>query len=137
MGYHTLVKGTVYDSNSYSFTKSKTNDFMHIDYIAQDSRVSNAWTTFILDDSNGFTKIGVERINESIRTYCWAILDSQSQTRTNILGAGTTSDAQKQFLTNVKDAINSPVDLPSQIARYQKHIKICKKQGRKCLWKWT
>ena len=67
------------------------------DYIAQDARVSNAWTTFILDNSNDFTKAGVERINESIRTYCGAILSSQSQTRTDILstGTGTAFDAQK------------------------------------------
>ena len=85
--------------------------------------MSNAWTTFILDNSNGFTKAGVERINESIRTYCWAILGSQSQTRTGILGTGTTVDAQKPFLANVEDAINSPVDLHSQIARYQNTLK--------------
>ena len=41
-GYHPLGKGAVYDSKSYLFTKSTTNDFMHIDYIAQDARVSNA-----------------------------------------------------------------------------------------------
>ena len=29
----------------------------------------------------------------------------------------------KQFLANVEDAINSPVDLPSQIARYQNTLK--------------
>ena len=65
----------------------------------------------------------MERINESIRTYCWALLGSQSQTRTDILGTGTAFDAQKQFLANVEDAINSPVDLPSQIARYQNTLK--------------
>ena len=55
-GYHPPGKGTVYDSRSFSFTKATTNDFMHIDYIAQDARVINAWTTLILDDPNGFTK---------------------------------------------------------------------------------
>ena len=30
---------------------------------------------------------------------------------------------RKQFLANVEDAINSPVDLPSQIARYQNTLK--------------
>ena len=69
--------------------------------------------------AKGFTRAGVERINDSIRTYCWAILGSQSQTRTDILGSGIAFDAQKQFLANVEDAINSPVDLPSQITRYQ------------------
>ena len=74
-------------------TKSTTNDFIHIYDINQDARVSNARTTFILDNSN-FTKEGVKQINESIRTYCWAILGSQSQTRTDILGTCTAFDAQ-------------------------------------------
>ena len=49
---------------------------MRIVYIVQDVYVSNAWTTFILDDSKGSTKAGVEQINKSIRTFCWAILGS-------------------------------------------------------------
>ena len=96
---------------------------VHIDYILQEDDVKDVWTTFILDTSEGFTRAGVQRINESIRTYCWAILGSQSQTRTDILGTGTAFDAQKQFLANVEDAINSPVDLPSQIKRYQNTLK--------------
>ena len=39
------------------------------------------------------------------------------------MGTGTAFDAQKQFLANIEDAINSPVDLPSQIARYQSTLK--------------
>ena len=39
------------------------------------------------------------------------------------MGNGTAFDAQKQFLANIEDAINSPVDLPSQIARYQNTLK--------------
>ena len=30
---------------------------------------------------------------------------------------------KKEFLANVEDAINSPVDLPSQIARYRNTLK--------------
>ena len=123
IGYQDLGKGTEYDTKWYSFTQATTNDIMHIDYIAQGTEANSAWTTFILDDSNGFTRAGVERISDSIRTYCWAILGSQSQTRTDILGTGTAFDAQKQFLANIEDAINSPVDLPSQIARYQSTLK--------------
>ena len=54
--------------------------------------------SFVLDKSSGFTQAGVSRINDSIRTYVWAIL-------------GT--------LANVEDVINSEVDLPSSIERYQ------------------
>ena len=104
-----------YDASSMSFTDYHSNNKWHIDYIAQDSEADNAWSTFIIDNAVGFTRAGVERINDSIRTFCWAILSSQSQTRTNILGTGTSLDAQKQFLANVEDAIDSPVDLPSQI----------------------
>ena len=94
---------------------------LHIDYISQQHR--NAWSTFILDKSNGSTRPGVERINESIRTYCWAILGSQSQIKSDILGVGSAFDAQKQFLANTEDAIQSPVDLPNQITRYQNALK--------------
>ena len=77
---------------------------------------------FIPDKSEGFTQAGVERLNDSIRTYVWAILGAQAQTRSNILRVGTGFDAQKQFLANVEDAIASPVDIPSSIARYQKTL---------------
>ena len=83
--------------------------------------ISGAWTMFILNKSEGFTQAGVERLNDSIRTYVWAILGAQAQTRSNILMAGTGFDAQKQFLANVEDPIASPVDIPSSIARYQRH----------------
>ena len=89
---------------------------LHIDYISQQHR---AWSMFILDKSNGFTRPGVERINESIRTYCWAILGSQSQVKSDILGVGSAFDAQKQFLANTENAIQNPVNLPRQNIRYQ------------------
>ena len=91
----------------------------HIDYIAQGPEADEAWSSFILDKSQGFTAPGVERLNDSIRTYVWAILGAQAQTRSAILGAGTSFDAQKQFLANVEDAISSPADIPSAIERYQ------------------
>ena len=82
--------------------------------------ISGAWTTFVLDKSEGFTQAGVERLDDSIRTYVWAILGAQAQTRSNILKTGTGFDAQKQFLADIEDAIASPVDIPKSISRYQK-----------------
>ena len=76
--------------------------------------------TFVLDKSEGFTQAGVERPNDPIRTYFWAILGAQAQTRSNILKIETGLDAQKQFLSDIEDAIASPVDSPSSISRYQK-----------------
>ena len=75
--------------------------------------------SFVLDKSSGFTQAGVSRINDSIRTYVWSIVGAQSQARSSILGTGKAFDAQKQFLANVEDVINSEVDLPSSIERYQ------------------
>jgi hypothetical protein len=109
-----------FDPARMSFTKQTSNSVLHVDFIKQDTLgADQAWKTFILDRSEGFTRPGVERLNDSIRTYVWAILGAQAQTRTGILGSGTAFDAQKQFLANVEDAISSPVDLPSAISRYQ------------------
>ena len=49
---------------------------------------------FILDKSEGFTKAGIERINESIRMFVWTLLGAQSRTRVEILNIGTGIDAQ-------------------------------------------
>ena len=119
IGYHPYYGE--YDSKSITFTQATSNSQIHVDYIAQ--KVSNAWSTFMLDNSNGFTRPGVERINDSIRTYCWAILGSQSQIKSDILGIGSAFDAQKQFLANVEDGIQRSIDLPSQITRYQNTLK--------------
>ena len=77
----------------------------------------------MLDKSNGFTHAGLVRINESIRMFVWALLGAQSQTRVEILKVGTGFDAQKQFSVNIQIAINSPIDLPTQISRYENVLK--------------
>ena len=75
--------------------------------------------SFVCDYGKGFTQAGITRINDSIRTYVWAILGAQSQSRTSIIGKSSAFDAQKQFLTNVETAINSAIDIPESIKRYQ------------------
>jgi len=106
----------------HSFTKSTSRSTLHIDYIYQDQVSSEEWTKLIPGpgQTKGLTLEGVQRLNDSIRTYVWAILGAQGQTRSAIRGPDTTRlDAQKQFVGNVEDAINSPVDLPAAIQRYQ------------------
>ena len=76
-----------------SFTKTTTDQVLHVDYIAQVS-----WTTFILDKSVGFSQPGVESFNDSVRTYFWAIPGAQAQTRAHILGTGTAFGTQKLCL---------------------------------------
>ena len=112
------LKGFSYDAHQTSFTQYNKGK-LHIDYISQQHR--NAWSTFILDKSNGFTRPGVERINESFRTYCWAILGSQSQIKSDILGVGSAFDVQKQFLANTEDAILSPVAATATLLDIKTH----------------
>ena len=108
------------DETSMAFAAQTHPGCLAIGFIRQDSAdADHMWGTFILDVSQGFTHPGVERVNDSIRTYVWAILGAQAQTRSAILGIGTAFDAQKQFLANLEDSIASPVDLPSAIKRYQ------------------
>jgi len=111
-------------SGEYRYHHSGDGPFFNIhDSVYHTKDISMAWTTFILDKSEGFTKAGIERINESIKIYVWTLLGAQSQTRVDILKIGTGFDAQKQFLANVQDVINSPIDLPTQISNYQNVLK--------------
>ena len=110
-------------SGAYRHAHVAQGPFFHPkDALNHNRDISGAWTTFVLDKSEGFTQAGVERLNDSIRIYVWAILGTQAQTRSNILKAGTGFDAQKQFLANIEDGIASPVDIPSNIARFQKTL---------------
>ena len=110
-------------SGTYRHVHVAQGPFFHPkDAMRHNRDISGAWTTFVLNKSEGFTQTGVERLNDSIRTYVWAILGAQAQTRSNILKTGTGFDAQKQFLVDIEDAIASPVDIPSGISRYQKTL---------------
>ena len=90
-----------------SFTQKRKNDIVHVEFKQNITGVEHAWATFILKTSEGFTHPGWRCLNDSIRTYVWAILGAQSQTRTGILGTGTSFNASKKFLANVEDSISS------------------------------
>ena len=110
-------------SGAYRHAHVAQGPFFHPkDAMRHNHDMSGAWTTFVFDKSDGFTQAGVERLNDSIRTYVWAILGAQAQTRSNVLKAGTGFDAQKQFLADIEDAIASLVDIPRSISRYQKTL---------------
>ena len=79
----------------------------------------------MLEKSDGFTRAGIERINNSIRTYIYCLLGAQVQARTSIVGqSGTSPDEQKQFIKNLEDAINANLSIPDSIERYQNAINI-------------
>ena len=98
----------------------------HVISIVQPSKQSGAWKRFIINVSHGITKAGVTRINDSIRTYVYAILGAQGQTTTDIVGESSKSlGAQKQFMTLTETVIESDIDnLPTSIKNYQNKFTI-------------
>ena len=110
-------------SGAYRHAHVAQDPFFHPkDAMRHNHDISGAWTTFVLDKSEGITQAGVERLNDSISRYVWAILGTQAQTRSSILKTGMGFEAQKQFLADIEDAIASPVDIPCSIFRYQKTL---------------
>jgi len=86
-------------------------------YLKQSSDANDGFVGFMLDQTMGFTHAGVERLNDSIRTYVWAILGAQDQERTPILGSGTAFTAQKKFLTNISAATQQAEE--TSVTKYQ------------------
>ena len=110
-------------SGAYRHAHVTQGPFFHPKNAMRHNRdISGAWTTFVLDKSEGFVQAGKERLNDSIRTYVWAIMGSASPDAVEYSHDRDGIDAQTQFLANIEDAIASPVDIPSSISRYQKNL---------------
>lgn len=114
-----------YSPNRDSFSSELDSEKGRLDYLSQEDNyitkqeISNGFVWSMLDKSQGFTRAGVERLNDSIRSYTWALLGTQVQTRTSVLGGGPALDAQKQFVAIVEAKIPSTDDLPKSIVQYQ------------------
>ena len=81
-------------SGAYRNAHVAKGPFFHPkDAMRHNRDISGPWTTFVFDKLESFTQAGVERLNDSIRAYVWAILGTQAQTRSNILKTGTGIDA--------------------------------------------
>ena len=124
-----------FEGQAFGGVDTQTDDILYIEQLfdhdpgltdryIRHGNALGAIGSFVLDTGydSGFFRAGISRINDSIRTYAWAILVSQSQARNSILGSGKAFDAQKQFLAKVEYAINSDVDLPSSIDKYQRTL---------------
>jgi len=48
-------------------------------YLKQAAAAANSFVDIMLDQTQGFTHAGVERLNDSIRTYAWAILGHRTK----------------------------------------------------------
>ena len=77
-------------------------------------------TRWIITQSKGFTKKGIEKIGWSLRAYVCLVLSSQVQARLSIVGNSVPAvDAQDLFMNTFKTLINEDYSSAIDIERYQ------------------
>ena len=83
----------------------------------------NSFSRWIIKKSNGLTKVGLEKLSESVRDYDYLILTCQTSTRSQIIGHEARNlDAQRVFLNNFENIINRRVDISEDTQRFQKTL---------------
>ena len=134
--------GSVFEYFSYSgYTKtpfkypSKETKFEDEGGLASDGNLvpyienteaRNQYEYFLCPVSHGLTSAGLSRINQSIESFCYAILGSQVDVRSSISGSqGSAIETQRQFLSMVEDAIRNP-DISKSVQRFQLAIESAK-----------
>ena len=117
IGYRPL-KGVTYISSKFQFIEQTTSDAIKIDYVKQDLAMEG-WKQFMIEESQGFTKAGIIRLDDSIRTYVYCILGSQAQTRSSIL---TSKETQQYFVDLLEQNIKSQFSIPESITKYEESI---------------
>ena len=87
-------------------------------YINDDS-----FSRWIIEKSDCLTKLGLEKLSETVRDYAYLILTSQTSMRGPIIDHTAHSlDAQQVFINTFEDIINRRVDIPEDIQRFQKPL---------------
>ena len=75
---------------------------------------------WIITQSKGFTRKGIEKISRSVRAYVYLVLTSQVQARSSIVGNSAPAvDAQQVFKSTFKALINEDYSIAIDIERYQ------------------
>ena len=81
---------------------------------------SDDLTRWIITQSKGFTRNGIEKISRSVRIYVYLVLTSQVQARSSIVGNSAPAvDAQQVFKSTFKALINEDYSIGIDIERYQ------------------
>ena len=92
----------------------------------ENTEARNQYEYFLCPVSHGLTSAGLSRINQSIESFCYAILGSQVDVRSSIDGSqGSSIETQRQFLSMIEDAIRNP-DLGKSVQRFQLAIESAK-----------
>ena len=77
-------------------------------------------TRWIITQSKGFTRNGIEKISRSVRAYVYLVLTSQVQERSSIVGNSAPAvDAQQVLKCTFKALINGDYSIGIDIKRYQ------------------
>ena len=77
-------------------------------------------TQWIITQSKGFSRKGIEQISRSVRAYICLVLTSQAQARSSTVGNSTPEvDAQNVFNSTFKELINEEYSIGIDIERYQ------------------
>ena len=92
----------------------------------ENTEARNQYEYFLCPVSHGLTSAGLSRINQSIESFCYAILGSQVDVRSSISGSqGSSIETQRQFLSMVEDATRNP-DISKFVQRFQLAIESAK-----------
>ena len=103
----------------------RASDGNLVPYI-QNTEARNQYGYFLCPVSHGLTSAGLSRINQSIESFCYAILGSQVDVRSSISGSqGSAIETQRQFLSMIEDAIRNP-DISKSVQRFQLAIESAK-----------
>ena len=103
----------------------RASDGNLVPYI-ENTEARNQYEYFLCPVSHSLTSAGLSRINQSIESFCYAILGSQVDVRSSISGSqGSAIETQRQFLSMVEDAIRNP-DISKSVQRFQLAIESAK-----------
>ena len=103
----------------------RASDGNLVPYI-ENTEARNQYEYFLCPVSHGLTSAGLSRINQSIESFCYAILGSQVDVCSSISGSqGSAIETQRQFLSMVEDAIRNP-EISKSVQRFQLAIESAK-----------
>ena len=103
----------------------RASDGSLVPYI-ENTEARNQYEYFLCPVSHGLTSAGLSRINQSIESFCYAILGSQVNVCSSIAGSqGSSIETQREFLSLVEDAIRNP-DFGKSVQRFQLAIESAK-----------
>ena len=75
----------------------------------------------IIEKSDGLTRVGLQKLSETVRDYTYLILTSQTSKRGPIVGHEARNlDAQKVFLNTFENIVNRRVDIPEDIQGFKR-----------------